>query len=130
MYLARAKVEASQQEIDLEQRQIDWTTFATCVGVILLVCLPLAVFPDAGGKIILTAYTYISTKFGFLYMLAGIVVIIFLARLAFGRYGGIVLGDADDQPEFSDYSWAAMLFCAGIGGGLIIIAIGRATLIG
>lgn len=106
----------------MEQRQIDWTTFTTCAGVILLVCLPLAIFPDTGGRIILTAYKFISTEFGFLYMLAGIVVIIFLARLAFGRYGRIVLGDDGDKPEFSDYSWAAMLFCAGIGGGLMFWA--------
>ena len=113
---------ATQQEFDVEQKQIDWTTFTTCAAVILLVCLPLALFPGTGGQIVLSAYKYISTEFGFLYMLAGVVVVVFLARLAFGRYGRIVLGDEDDKPEFSDYSWAAMLFCAGIGGGLMFWA--------
>lgn len=106
----------------MEQKEIDWTTFATSVAVILLVCLPLALFPETGGQVILAAYEFISTEFGFLYMLAGVVVIVFLARLAFGPYGKVVLGTNDDRPEFSDYSWAAMLFCAGIGGGLMFWA--------
>ena len=106
----------------MEQKQIDWSTFATCTGVILLVCLPLALYPETGGQIVLTAYQFISTEFGFLYMLAGVAVTIFLLRLAFGRYGKIVLGEDGDKPEFSDYSWAAMLFCAGIGGGLMFWA--------
>ncbi len=106
----------------MEQKQIDRTTFTTCVAVILLVCLPLAVFPETGGQLVLNAYTFISTEFGFLYMLAGVAVTILMASLAFGRYGKIVLGDENDRPEFSGYSWAAMLFCAGIGGGLMFWA--------
>jgi len=106
----------------MEQKQIDWATFATCLAVILAVCLPLAVFPDAGGKLVLQAYEFIASEFGFLYMTAGVAVMVLVAWLAMGRYGRIVLGQDGDKPEFSDYSWAAMLFCAGIGGGLMFWA--------
>jgi BCCT family betaine/carnitine transporter len=93
-----------------------------CLTIILLVCLPLAVFPDAGGKLVLKAYEFIASEFGFLYMIAGVAVMVLLAWLAIGRYGRIVLGTDGEKPEFSDYSWAAMLFCAGIGGGLMFWA--------
>lgn len=106
----------------MEQRQIDWATFGTCIAVIVVVCLPLALFPETGGKLILGAYNFIASKFGFLYMLAGVAVMLFLAWLGFGRYGRVVLGTEQDTPEFSDYSWAAMLFCAGVGGGLMFWA--------
>ena len=106
----------------MEQKQVDWVTFTTCAAVIALVCLPLALFPEGGGRLVLAAYEYVSVEFGFLYMTAGVAVMFVLARLAFGRYGGVVLGGPDDKPEFSDYSWAAMLFCAGIGGGLMFWA--------
>lgn len=39
--------------------------------------------------------------------------------LAFGRYGGLVLGKDGDKPEFGYGSWLAMLFSAGIGSGLV-----------
>ena len=106
----------------MEQKQIDWVTFATCLTIILVVCLPLAVFPGTGGQLILKSYEFISSEFGFLYMIAGVAVMVLLAWLAMGHYGRIVLGSDDDKPEFSDYSWAAMLFCAGIGGGLMFWA--------
>ncbi|MEE8528004.1 MAG: BCCT family transporter [Gammaproteobacteria bacterium] len=106
----------------MEQKQIDWATFGTCLAIILVVCLPLAVFPGTGGQLILKAYDFIATEFGFLYMLAGVAVMVLLAWLAIGRYGRIVLGTDGDKPEFSDYSWAAMLFCAGVGGGLMFWA--------
>lgn len=106
----------------MEQKQIDWATFGTCLAIILVVCLPLAVYPGTGGQLILKSYQFIASEFGFLYMLAGVAVMVLLARLAIGRYGGIVLGTDGDKPEFSDYSWAAMLFCAGIGGGLMFWA--------
>ena len=106
----------------MEQKQIDWATFATCLTIILVVCLPLAVFPGTGGQLILQSYEFIASEFGFLYMIAGVAVMVLLAWLAVGNYGRIVLGRDGDQPEFSDYSWAAMLFCAGIGGGLMFWA--------
>ena len=106
----------------MEQRQVDKATFATTVAIILLVCLPLALFPKAGGKVILAAYSYISTELGFLYMGAGVAVLVLLAWLAASRYGRVVLGDAGGTPEFGTLSWIGMLFCAGVGGGLMFWA--------
>ncbi len=42
-----------------------------------------------------------------------------LLSLAFSKYGRIKLGSEDTQPEFSTFSWIAMLFTAGIGVGLV-----------
>lgn len=50
-----------------------------------------------------------------LVMSLGIIVMIYLA---FSRYGQIPLGRDDEQPEFSRYSWIAMMFGAGIGVGV------------
>src|SRR5690625_6095601 len=38
-----------------------------------------------------------------------------LLALAFTRYGKIPLGKDGDKPEFSTFSWVAMLFAAGLG---------------
>ena len=39
--------------------------------------------------------------------------------IAFSKYGNIKLGPDDSEPEFSDASWFAMLFGAGMGIGLV-----------
>ena len=87
--------------------------------MIVLACIPLVMFPDSGGALLLNLYELIASKLGFVYLLAGLAVMVFLAWLAFGRHGKVMLGAEGERPEFSNISWAAMLFCAGIGAGLM-----------
>ncbi|MDM8564834.1 BCCT family transporter [Candidatus Halobeggiatoa sp. HSG11] len=47
----------------------------------------------------------------------------FVIWLMFSRYGKIRLGDDDERPEFSYFSWFAMLFSAGMGIGLVFWSI-------
>lgn len=103
----------------MEQSRIDWPSFGTCVAIIVLVCVPLALFPYASGRVLGDLYDFISTRFGILYLLAGVAAIGFLAWLAASRFGAVKLGDADEEPEFRTVSWIAMLFCAGVGAGLM-----------
>ncbi|GAA6210206.1 BCCT family transporter [Cognatishimia sp. WU-CL00825] len=43
--------------------------------------------------------------------------------LMFSRHGKIRLGDDDSRPEFSNFSWFAMLFSAGIGIGILFFGV-------
>lgn len=47
----------------------------------------------------------------------------FCVWLAFSRYGNLRLGDDDSRPEYSNFSWFAMLFSAGMGIGLVFWSI-------
>jgi len=103
----------------LEQGRIDWLSFGTVITLILVVCIPLAASPEAGGKLIQDCYTFIASTFGVFYLLGVLALFGLLGWLAFGRYGNVKLGDADKKPEFSTWSWIAMLFSAGVGAGLL-----------
>lgn len=102
-----------------DKGRVDWPSFGASIAVIVLVCAPLAVFPEAGGRLLQTCYAFISDRFGFLYAVAGLGVFLLLAWLAFGRFGKVKLGRDEDEVEYSDFSWVAMLFCAGVGAGLL-----------
>ncbi|SMC45920.1 BCCT family transporter [Sporomusa malonica] len=65
----------------------------------------------------------ISKDFGWLYLLSVFGFVVFLFWLAFGRYGSTVLGKDGDKPEYSNFSWFAMLFGAGMGIGLVFWSI-------
>jgi BCCT family betaine/carnitine transporter len=101
------------------KHKVDWPSFGASVAIILLVSIPLVLFPESGGKILTELYGFISSNFGFLYLVAGTAVTVLLLWLALGRYGKIRLAAGDERPEFNDASWAAMLFCAGVGAGLM-----------
>jgi len=103
----------------MKQSKIDWLSFGACVAIMLLVCIPLAASPESGGALLQSIYNYISQQFGVVYLLASVATIGFLTWLASSRFGAIRLGGKDETPEFKTSSWIAMLFCAGIGAGLL-----------
>ena len=58
------------------------------------------------------------------YYLSALVVMLFVCfYLMFSRHGAVKLGDDDSKPEFSNFSWFAMLFSAGVGIGLLFFSI-------
>jgi len=76
-------------------------------------------FSEATSGFANAAMSWITTYFGWLYLLSGMGAIIFCLWLSLGRFGHVKLGDADEKPEFSGLHWVAMMFTAGIGAGLM-----------
>ena len=64
-------------------------------------------------------YSLVVSYFGSSYLILAIVSFLFLIILATSNYGKYILGGKDTSPEFSYFSWIGMLFCSGIGGGII-----------
>ena len=100
-------------------KHIDGRIFALSVGLLGLVALPLVLFPEASSRWITLIYDWLALNLGPLYLWAGVGSLGFALFLAFGRYGGVPLGQDSEAPEFGDTSWFAMLFCAGIASGLL-----------
>lgn len=62
---------------------------------------------------------FLSTNFGWAYLVSMFIFVVFAIILAFSKYGKIKLGKDDDMPEYSTTSWFGMLFGAGMGIGLV-----------
>lgn len=62
---------------------------------------------------------FITQNLSWFFILVSTGSLAFLGYLAFSRFGDVVLGDPGEKPEFSDMSWYAMLFSAGMGVGLL-----------
>ena len=98
---------------------IDKPTFIGALGLLLAVTLPLMIFPEQGAAWVQVARDILTDKLGFLYLALGAGAGIFMLFIAFSDIGRISLGHPDEKPEFSTVSWAAMLFCAGIGASIL-----------
>jgi len=61
----------------------------------------------------------ILDSFGWFYLVAAGLFLLFTIFLMISRYGNIRLGNDQDQPEYSTLSWIAMLYSAGMGVGLV-----------
>ena len=102
---------------------VDKTLFAGTVATIFLLAIPTIFARKQVAGIIEQAFGAITHNVGFAYLWCGLAVFILLMVLAFGRFGKVRLGTPDSRPEFSTVSWAAMLFCAGIGAGMLYWAV-------
>ncbi len=104
--------------MDKKNKIMDWPTFIGAFVLLLAVTVPLIVFPEQGEAVVLAMNSFMTGNFGVLYLVFGLAVLIFLLYIAFSRFGKIQMGK-DIKPEFSNFSWAAMLFCAGIGSSVL-----------
>jgi len=103
----------------MEQKRIDWPSFGLSAVILAGASIPLFAYPEASEAALETLYEFIANQFGILYLLASVAAIGFLVWLGFSRFGAAQLGEADEAPEFREISWVGMLFCAGVGAGLL-----------
>ncbi len=74
---------------------------------------------DASSAIFATGKEFIIGTMDWFYVIVVNVALFFVFWLLVSRFGDVKLGKDDDEPDFSTFSWIAMLFSAGLGSGLI-----------
>lgn len=104
-------------------QQTDWFMFGATLISIVLLCIPTIIFREEAADFITSAYDSLTQNFGFVYLWYGAAALIFLIWLSSSKFGRVVLGDQGSAPEFSTLSWIGMLFCAGVGAGLLYWAV-------
>jgi BCCT family betaine/carnitine transporter len=103
----------------MKSAPIDHQVFWPALICVVAAIIPLAAFPAQSEVVLNGMFSFITTYFGSLYLWFTFSAFGALLYFAFGRYGNVKFGDADDEPEFRKLSWIAMLFCAGIGTSLL-----------
>ena len=98
---------------------VDRVVFAATLVIVLGVSLPMMLSEDKGAGWVGLAFDFVTGNFGFLYVWAAVVNLVFVTWIAFGRFGGVKLCRHGEPPDFSTFSWGSMLFCAGMGTGLL-----------
>ncbi|HJG91899.1 MAG TPA: BCCT family transporter [Brachybacterium massiliense] len=93
--------------------------FFVAGGIILLAVLFALLLPDAFNATISTLNSTVVSSIGWYYVLIVTAFVVFGIVIAASRMGSIRLGKDDDEPEYSVFSWFAMLFAAGMGIGLV-----------
>ncbi|WP_307973080.1 BCCT family transporter [uncultured Dialister sp.] len=76
-----------------------------------------------GAKAVLTFLKQeLFNSFSWIYILS-VAFFLFLVVLCLGKLGEIRLGDDDEEPAYSFFSWLCMLFSAGMGIGLMYFGV-------
>lgn len=97
--------------------------FFPSAGVILLFVLLGALTPTRMESVFNTIQSFIVQEFGWFYTLSATIFLVFVVWLFISPYGRVRLGKDDEEPEYSNLTWFAMLFSAGMGIGLLFFGV-------
>jgi glycine betaine transporter len=107
------------EEVRAEERLlINWTLWLS-LAISVAVVVSSLVFSDSVSGVAAAISRFMATNLSWFYVLISSCFLIFLVYLAFSRFGQVVLGDPNERPEFSNFSWYSMLFSAGMGVGIL-----------
>lgn len=88
--------------------------------IVIFILVTFTMFaPESAGEMFDSLKSFISQKFGWLYMLSVGIFTFFILFLAVSPYGRFKLGPDHSKPAYTSISWFAMLFSAGMGIGLM-----------
>ncbi|RXJ90674.1 choline transporter [Arcobacter sp. CECT 8983] len=102
--------------------------FVPAVIVIFLLVVGTISDPKLMGEVFSVTLKYITNDFGWFYMLAVALFLIFIVCIALSPWGNIKLGPDHSEPEYSFSSWFAMLFSAGYGIALLFFGVAEPIL--
>lgn len=99
--------------------------FGVSVGVILLFVVVTLLLGGQAEALFAAIQGGIAETLGWFYILSANIFIVVVLYFGLGKYGSIKIGGPTQDTEFSDFSWLAMLFSAGMGIGLMFWSVGE-----
>lgn len=107
-----------RRELYTKMKKVSGVFFSS-VAIMLVLVLFGITMPDTLEKVTGNMQAFITTHFGWYYLLVVTFFVAVCAYFLFSPVGRIRLGKQDEKPEFSRPTWVAMIFSAGVGIGLI-----------
>lgn len=92
-----------------------WVSASITVGFVIWSIL----FPENMSAAINAVFSWTTGSWGWLYLITAFVLVLGCMALMIGRFGAYKLGLPEDKPEFSNFSWFAMLFGSAIAAGIV-----------
>ncbi|PZW50095.1 choline BCCT transporter BetT [Pseudomonas sp. URMO17WK12:I2] len=91
----------------------------------LIACLVIysTAFKDSAQSVFGATQAWIIENASWVYILSVALILMFVVYLAMSRFGDIKLGPDHSEPEYNNTTWFSMLFCAGMGIGLMFFGV-------
>lgn len=107
---------------------VNWPVFIGTAAIIVAFVLFAAIWPGTAETVVFGSMAWVATNFGWYYVLTATIVVVFVLVVAFSSVGRTKMGPDHSVPRYNMFTWAAMLFAAGIGVDLMFFGIsGPAT---
>ncbi len=104
---------------------LDVNLFVTIVTALIVIAFSVFTIlkPNISAEFFSGLNATINENFNWLYVITINAAFVFLLFIGFSKFGNIRLGGYTSKPEFSNLSWFAMMFSAGIGIGIFFYGV-------
>ena len=98
----------------MNKKKIDW--MITLVPLSIIGCLSLLffIFPETSNEVLSRIRFFFGDTLGTYYLVIGLGIFGISIYLCLSQYGNIVLGEPNEKPKYSFFSWGAMMFTCGL----------------
>ncbi len=100
---------------------VDQHVFWPSLLIILAIIVALTLFPTSSKSAIRFMFAFCTGQLGWAYLWIHVACFVFMFWLASSKYSRIKLGGQDAVKQYSEFSWAGMMFTSGIGTGILIL---------
>jgi len=97
--------------------------FIAAAGIVLVFAVWALAAPASADTVVGEVKDFISTWFGWWYFILATAIVGLVIFIGASKYGRFRLGPEESRPEYSLFSWTAMLFAAGIGIDLMFFSV-------
>ena len=98
----------------LNKGRIDWMITLVPFFLIMGLAVLLFLLPEQSNRIIGQIRFFFGDTLGSYYLIIGLGALIVSLVMAFSKYGNIVLGEPNERPRYSFFSWGSMMFTCGL----------------
>lgn len=103
------------------QKQIDWMITIVPFSSISFLCLLFFLIPNQSNEILSMVRFILGDTFGVYYLAIGLLFFLLSIYIALSRYGDIVLGNPQEQPKYSFFTWGTMMFTCGLAADILFL---------
>lgn len=104
----------NNQSNTADKSRIDWMITLVPFILIITLALFLFIFPEQSNSVISQVRFFFGDTVGVYYLIIGIGVLLVSVFLCCSKYGNIVLGDQNEKPKYSFFTWGSMMFTCGL----------------
>lgn len=98
----------------MKEKKIDWIITLVPLGIIVALCILFFALPERSNAILSQVRFFFGDTFGIYYLIIGLGIFLISIFIAGSKYGDIVLGEPDEKPKYSFFSWGCMMFTCGL----------------
>ncbi len=111
-----------KEEMKSKGMAIDKAVFIPATAVTLALGVVFYVAPEKSMRVLDKIHKFTTNELGWFFLVFTLAMLVLCFYFAFSKIGNVVLGDKDEPPQYSTFSWLGMILTSGTGGSLLYLA--------